>query len=828
MRKRLLLMAVTLPLVFLHVQTAKADVVINEENFPDANFRAWLLDEFNSAVLTEEDIQSITEIFIDDDLNIRSLEGIKVFTALKKLVCVLNQLTSLDLSGCTALKQLCCSANKLTELNLSSCTELEVLECNLNQLPHLDLSSCTKLKELECANNQLTTLDVSKCVELTSIACCYNHLRDAGMDTFIKSLPQTQGEGTLYVYSEDDLFEIDYSEPDGNVCLRKHVDAARAKNWNVFFYTNEKGWESYKGADGGISDIVINEQSFPDPNFRGWLLKQDYGEDGVLTEEEIPNITSIEVPAMGISTLKGIEVFTALKDLNCQKNLLTELDLSKCRVLDTVLCDSNQIASLDVSGCTELFELSCHENQLTSLDVINCSKLVTLFCDNNQLTALDLSNSKQLERFSCSYNRLTALDLTFCTKLGGFLWCTDNQLTSLKVSSPYIRYFYCNNNQLTTLDVSSCTELVSLTCDNNQLTSLNISGCTNLQRLYCYFNQLRGEGMDNLIASLPQTTNADIYVFCEDLTIDESRTEPDGNICTKEHVATAKAKGWTTWYFTNIEDETVWTRYSGADSKDIEINETTFPDANFRAWRLEQDYGQDGVLTENEINGITEISVNSRGISSLQGIEFFTALQDLHCPYNQLTTLDVSANTALQYLACFDNQLTTLNVSANIELYYLGCDVNQLTTLDVSGCTALQRLDCCNNQLTSLNVSGCMALQGLNCYWNQLQGEGMDAFINSLPNQEKAELCVYFEDTRIPDGNVCTKEQVAAAKAKGWTVYYYTDGEWKEYEGAEVGIDFIRASEKDGPWYDLSGRKLEGRPKSKGIYIINGKKTLVK
>ena len=28
----------------------------------------------------------------------------------------------------------------------------------------------------------------------------------------------------------------------------------------------------------------------------------------------------------------------------------------------------------------------------------------------------------------------------------------------------------------------------------------------------------------------------------------------------------------------------------------IEINETTFPDENFRAWVLSQDYGQDGTF----------------------------------------------------------------------------------------------------------------------------------------------------------------------------------------------------------------------------------------
>ena len=34
-------------------------------------------------------------------------------------------------------------------------------------------------------------------------------------------------------------------------------------------------------------DIAINAENFPDENFRNYLLDQDYGADGVITEFEI-------------------------------------------------------------------------------------------------------------------------------------------------------------------------------------------------------------------------------------------------------------------------------------------------------------------------------------------------------------------------------------------------------------------------------------------------------------------------------------------------------------------------------------------------------------
>lgn len=43
----------------------------------------------------------------------------------------------------------------------------------------------------------------------------------------------------------------------------------------------------------------------------------------------------------------------------------------------------------------------------------------------------------------------------------------------------------------------------------------------------------------------------------------------------------------------------------------------------------------------------------------------------------------------------------------------LNCSFNQLTSLDVSGCTALQKMDCTGNKLTSLDVSGNKALKEL-------------------------------------------------------------------------------------------------------------------
>jgi hypothetical protein len=126
-----------------------------------------------------------------------------------------------------------------------------------------------------------------------------------------------------------------------------------------------------------------------------------------------------------------------------------------------------------------------------------------------------------------------------------------------------------------------------------------------------------------------------------------------------------------------------------------------------------------------KIAAITRLDIagsydNPGTLTSLRGIEYFEALEELSCLYNQLTSLDVSRNTALTELRCDYNQLTSLDVSRNTALTELRCDYNQLTSLDVSRNTALTYLDCNNNQLTELDVSRNTALTELDCSGNPL------------------------------------------------------------------------------------------------------------
>ena len=269
--------------------------------------------------------------------------------------------------------------------------------------------------------------------------------------------------------------------------------------------------------DDANNDVEINSTNFPDKVFRDYVKRFDKApRDGKLSERELEQVTMIDLSGRGVSSLKGIEYFTNLKDLWCVENNLTNLDISKNTKLTYLNCGTNQLTSLDVSHNTELTLLDCGFNQLTHLDVSKNPKIYYLNFYKNNLTKLDISKNPKLYILICGFNQLTSLDVSKNPKLAG-LYCNNNQLTSLDVSkNPDLIELNCDNNQLTSLDVSKNTKLAGLCCDNNQLTSLDVSKNPNLTKLYCSLNQLtsldvsKNTNLTILYCAFNQLTSLDV------------------------------------------------------------------------------------------------------------------------------------------------------------------------------------------------------------------------------------------------------------------------------------------------------------------------------
>ena len=469
---------------------------------------------------------------------------------------------------------------------------LDTLDCSSNALTSLDVSGCTALTDLECNYNDLTSLDVSGCTSLTSLACYRNAL------------------------------------------------------------------------------------------------------------------TSLDVSGC-----------TSLTSLDCDYNALTSLDVSSLTALTDLECNDNALTSLDVSGCTALTDLDCNYNDLTSLDVSDCTALKYLSCNANNLYSLDLSSNPNMVQVDASWNvrsvrvrsngefdlaYLLGLEIDRISSLtGGYL-----SGTMLDFSEDQVRYEYntgCGEVEFclrklpaVSLDMmynyfpdSVFRRYVVENCDwiqDGYLTEEEIlsvvrmdvsgMGIHNLQGIE-YFTFLESlDCSDNHLTSLDLSSNTRLRDLqadsnCLDVKVDDEKCFDLRGL---PGFDMSKVSDWQGGYveasILYFEEEVVTYSYvvDNGGFEDvvfmlradfpvlIPINNETFPDEAFRAYVSENiDVSHDGNLNEGEINSVTTMDVSGLGIRSLQGMEYFTALESLDCSDNELTSLDLSANTNLQSLNAENN-----------------------------------------------------------------------------------------------------------------------------------------------------------------------------
>ena len=156
----------------------------------------------------------------------------------------------------------------------------------------------------------------------------------------------------------------------------------------------------------------------------------------------------------------------------------------------------------------------------------------------------------------------------------------------------------------------------------------------------------------------------------------------------------------------------------------VTINVENFPDSTFRSWLTNSanlgGAGADSFLSAEELASIRQINVSDLGISSLEGIELFPALEKLSCMNNRLSALDVSQNKNLTYLQCSFNQISSLDVSGLDKLVALYCENNHMTSLTLTGATALEIIYCRSNDLPRVDFSTNTSLKFIETFDNRL------------------------------------------------------------------------------------------------------------
>ena len=284
------------------------DVAIDEEHFPDLNFRKFVKQKFDTNgddFLSQSERAAVKELdchknlYASDGEKIKSLKGIEYFTSLKKLNCEWNQLSALDVSNSPALEELNCDKNQLSALDVSANPALKELSCAANQLSALDVSANPALKELYCSGNQLSALDVSNNLALEKLEYSYNKL--SALD-----LSNNQKLTDLFGHSNH-LSALDVSN---NPALKK-----------LYCSSN------YLSA----LDVSAN-----------------------------PALEELDCSGNQLSAL-DVSANSALKELYCSGNQLSALDVSANLALKKLSCYENQLTSLDIDG-SNIGSFNCWDN----------------------------------------------------------------------------------------------------------------------------------------------------------------------------------------------------------------------------------------------------------------------------------------------------------------------------------------------------------------------------------------------------------------------------------------------------------------------------------
>jgi Leucine-rich repeat (LRR) protein len=364
---------------------------------------------------------------------------------LKKLSCVYNQLTSLDLTGLVSLESLTCDGvsnglGLMTSLNVNNLTNLKFLSCTNQQLTSLNVSNLVNLEILYCSYNHITNLDLTGLINLVTLDYSYNQLANLNL----VNLP---GLITLNC-SNNYLVTLNVL----NLTNLRNLYCP----FNQLTTLNLSGLSNLQILDYSYNQLALSDVSGLSTNLKSLACSGN-------------NLTSLDVTGL-----------TSLENLSCNTNELTSLDLSTLPNLLTLDCSVNHLPSLDVSNLINLQQLNVGMNLIPDLNITGLNGLTLLFCGNNPISSLDLSNHIALTNLDYSNCFLPNLDISFLTNLN-YLSCFGTQTTAIDLSNlPNLTQLDCSNNLLTTLDTKNCS---IVNCGSNQLTTLYIKNGINEQLL---------------------------------------------------------------------------------------------------------------------------------------------------------------------------------------------------------------------------------------------------------------------------------------------------------------------------------------------------------
>ena len=427
--------------------------------------------------------------------------------------------------------------------------------------------------------------------------------------------------------------------------------------------------------------INIDAKTFPDANFRKWIMKNISGGQSTMMQKTADEVIKIDCNSSSISNLKGIAVFKNLEKLCCKNNKISSLDLSKNTKLIELDCTNNKLTKLALGGCKNLEKLDCTGNSIKTLNVTANKKLKQLYVSNNKLTSLVTDGVTSLEIVYASNNALKTMG-------------------NLK-NNKNLRTLTLSNNKLTTIDVANLAKLEILFVASNSLAKVDLSKNVKLEKLNISSNSLK---------EIDLTKNVNLVV------LDVAKNSLEKIDLTK-----------------NPDLEELTLSSNKISKLDLSQNGNLILLVSRKTKLTALDLSSNGALVNLDLNGnsLTKLDLSNN-----------TALETLDVDGNDLKVLDLSNNKYLTHVTAYKNRLGKLDLTNLSDLRELNCAANDLQTLDITPCSSLEKIDCCDNDIEALDIDVCTTLREVYCQNNRLFGldptpcadlEKIDCSNNFLP-----------------------------------------------------------------------------------------------
>lgn len=410
-----------------------------------------------------------------------------------------------------------------------------------------------------------------------------------------------------------------------------------------------------------------------DPNFKAFMLAAfDKDKDGDFSADEMAASGAVEYDEDNdgsVTTFAGIELFPNITKFKYTtpysniKSTVEDIDLSNNKALTTVQVSNYKVKTVNLKGLSEIVELNfSNDTALHALDLSSCAKLKEFRAFNSGLESLDFSKAPKLEVATIYGTKLETIDFSHNPEV----LSVNADIKTLKTA------IFKNNDKLSTLTVGS-------------IKLESISGIENLP------------GLTDLT-----------YTYCptETLTLENSKKLAKANISYSEKLKTLdlhkniRLTDLTLTYLTACEELIIYKGQKfanefivGSDKLVKKEVEREIPsniveeiaDENLKTYLLSvADADKDGKITAAEAEKVTEVDFSGKKVSSILGLEWFTALKKINASNNEIAEFD----------ATVFSKLVTLNVSNN-----------KIKALDVSG-TKCENIYASNNELESFKFKG--------------------------------------------------------------------------------------------------------------------------